>query len=395
MKRIHFDKQKDFVPHVFVTIPCLLLGGTEVQTLNLARVLVAGGYMVTVCCYYEYDNQMVAAFQKSGAEVVLMGLERSQGLFELIRKLKTLFQKVKPNIVHVQYMAPGFAPIAAARLSSIRIVFATVHQPGRTHGMKAKVMLRAAALLCTAFFCVSKAAEESWFGNCAVFDARQYNKTRRKHFTIYNAIDVSTIAEGVRKVDKEAFKETLGIDRQYPIVGSVGRLRKEKGQDVLIQAMAIVIQSIPEACLLLVGDGPDREKLQKLSYDLGLQNNVFWAGQIDSDDLHPYYAIMDVAVVPSRFEGFGLTAAEAMAAGLPVLASDVDGLREVVKHEETGYLVTPENSTHLADRILALLAAPDNAADMGQAGRKRVEQYFSIEHFSDAVLAVYRIYGNS
>lgn len=381
--------------HVLVSIPCLLLGGTEMQTLNLTRVLISGGYRMTICCYYEHDDRMVGSLRETGAEVILMGLDRSQGFLKLIRELKALFQKIKPDIVHVQYMAPGFAPILAARLSVIRTVFATVHQPGRTYGVKAKVLLRTASLFCTAFFCVSQAAEKSWFGSSSVFDANKDNKTRRKHFTIYNAIDVSTIAENVRRVNRAALKKRLGLDSQRPIVGTVGRLRKEKGQDVLIQAMAIVVQSIPEACLLIVGDGPDRDKLQKISYDLSLHNHIYWAGRVEPEDVIPYYAIMDVMVVSSRFEGFGLTAAEAMASGLPVLASNVDGLTEVVVHEETGYLVPQENSGLLADRILALLADPEKAAGMSQSGRKRVEQYFSMEQFSEAMLAVYKIYRNS
>ena len=377
---------------VVITIPCLLLGGTEMQTLSLVRVLISGGYIVTVCCYYEYNIKMVCSFQNTGAEVILMGLERSEGLFDLILRLRVLFQKIKPGIVHVQYIAPGFAPIVAAKLSGIRIVFATVHQPGRSQGLKAKSLLRTAALLCTAFFCVSKVTEESWFGNSAVFDASKYKNPRRKHFTIYNAIDVSAIAEGVRKIDRVAFKESLRLDSQCHIVGAVGRFREEKGQDMLIQAMAIVVQSVPDVCLLLVGDGPDRGKLQKLSQDFGLYDNVYWAGQIDPAAVIPYYAVMDVVVVPSRFEGFGLTAAEAMAAGLPVVASNVDGLCEVVKHEETGYLVPPENSELLADRIIDLLADPDKAVDMGQAGRERAEHYFSMVQFSDAILKVYENY---
>ena len=291
-------------------------------------------------------------------------------------------------------MAPGFAPILAARLSGIRTVFATVHQPGRTHGLRAKVLLRTAAMLCTAFFCVSQAAEKSWFGSSVVFDAKNGKRAGRRHFTIYNSIDVSSVIERVTKTDRKVLKTSLGLERCL-VVGAVGRLREEKGQDVLIRAMHIVVQSLPETCLLLVGDGPDREKLQKLSEELNLHNHIHWAGQVDPEAVIPYYGIMNVAVVPSRFEGFGLAAVEAMAAGLPVLASEVDGLCEVVKNEETGYLVPPENSDFLADRIIALLTDPDKASRMGRAGRKRVEQYFSIEQFSDVVLAVYKSYRNS
>lgn len=395
MRNIYSHKQANPATHVFIAIPCLLLGGTEMQTLNLARVLVAGGYKVTVCCYYENDARMVYSFRESGTEVILMGLERSQGLFYLIIKLLALFKKNNPDIVHVQYMAPGFAPILAARLSGVRTVFATVHQPGRTHGIKAKVLLRTGAMLCTAFFCVSKATEESWFGKSAVFELKNGKRAKkRKHYTIYNSIDASSVIKRVMKTNRAALRTSLGLDRCL-VVGAVGRLREEKGQDLLIRAMAIVVQSVPEACLLIVGDGPDREKLQKLSEDLNLHKHIHWAGQLDPEAVIPYYAIMDVAVVPSRFEGFGLAAVEAMATGLPVLASNVDGLCEVVKNEETGYLVPLENRALLADRIVALLTNLDKAAVMGRAGRKRVEQYFSMENFSNVILAVYKYYRNS
>jgi glycosyltransferase involved in cell wall biosynthesis len=337
---------------------------------------------------------MVDSYRAAGAEVILMKLDRSRGLLHLVRKLKNILQQTKPDIVHVQYMAPGFIPIIVARLCGIRTVFATVHQPGRTHGLKAKVLLRTAALFCTAFFCVSQAAETSWFGSSAVFDARKYRKARRKHFTIYNSIDFSSVKERIKKTDRTSLKKSLGLDKCL-IVGSVGRFREEKGQGVLIRAMANVVHIFPEACLLLVGDGPDREKLQKLSEELNLHNYIHWVGQLDPEAVIAYYNIMDLAVVPSRFEGFGLAAVEAMAAGLPVLASKVDGLCEVIEHEKTGYLIPPENSNLLADHIIVLLTDLDKAAGMGRAGRKRVEQYFSMEQFSDAILTVYKSYRNS
>jgi len=376
-------------PKVFIAIPCLLHGGTENQTLNLAHVLVSAGYQVTICCYYEYDADMVRRFEGIGAEVLLVKYERADGFWHLAKGLIHLFKGKKPDVVHVQYMAPGFAPIVAAKLSGVRAIFATVHQPGRTHGFNAKILLRSAAFLCTVFFCVSQAAEESWFGNSAIFDPEIGAKPRRKHYTIYNAVDVSHIAEGTKSIDRLALKKSLALD-ECPIIGVVGRLRKEKGQDVLIGAMPTVILSFPNACLLIVGDGPDREQLQKMADDLGLQNHILWTGQKEPESVMSYLAIMDVAVVPSRFEGFGLTAAEAMAAGLPVVATDVDGLSEVVEDEKTGYLVPPVDSALLAQRIIDLLLDPVKARRMGQAGKESVRQHFSMERFKKIILGAYR-----
>lgn len=379
-----------FMPrHILITIPCLLLGGTETQTLNLARALISGSYHVTVCCYYEYDGIMVNVFRDAGAEVVLMKLNRSQGLFYLVQKLNTMFQLIKPDIVHVQYMAPGFAPIVAAKLSGTGIIFATVHQPGRVYGLKAKFLLRSAAKLCNAFFCVSRSVEESWFGNSEVFNSVSKTRSKRKHYTLYNAIDVRQIEILIKKTDRDSLKESLGLDKG-PVIGVVGRLREEKGQDVLIQSMTKVVEFFPDACLLVIGDGPDREKLQQMAHDLGVQNHIIWAGQKEPESVIPYYAIMDVVVVPSRFEGFGLAAAEAMAAGLPVVASDVDGLREVVENRATGYLVSPGDSAMLAEKIIELISNPAKAANMGRAGRERVARYFSMERFTETILSAYQ-----
>ena len=132
----------------------LLVGGTEIQTFNLVKVLVSEGYHVSVSCYYEYDETMVSTFRSAGAKVILMELERSDGMLSLFCKLRVLFKEIKPDIVHVQYVAPGLVPILAAKLGGIRAIFATVHQPGRPYGMKAKLLLRLGACLSTAFFCV-------------------------------------------------------------------------------------------------------------------------------------------------------------------------------------------------------------------------------------------------
>jgi len=137
---------------VVVTIPVLLVGGTEVQTLNLVRTLVDCGYRVTACCYYDHEASMVASMEDAGAKVVLMNLDRAAGLWHLLGKLRQFFCEERPDIVHVQYIAPGLIPILAARLAMVPTVFATAHQPGRTYGWKAKLLLRSAARLCTSFF---------------------------------------------------------------------------------------------------------------------------------------------------------------------------------------------------------------------------------------------------
>ena len=154
--------------------------------------------------------------------------------------------------------------------------------------------------------------------------------------------------------------------------------------------MPQIIKAVPNARLLIIGDGPDREKLHLMAANLGAGDHICWAGEKDQASVIPYYAIMDVVVVPSQFEGFGLVAAEAMAASCPVVASNIDGLNEVVEHGKTGFLTPVGDSKAFAEKIIYLLTDPVKARAMGKEGYRKVVQFFSIETFTKAILNAYK-----
>lgn len=343
---------------IVLAIPCLLQGGTERQTLALARVLREAGHEVSVCCYFESDPTMVARFEDSGARVRLLGLDRAVSPWQLVRLLRGALAGA--DLAHVQYVAPGFLAVLAAKWSGARRVFATVHQPATPYGWRAQVLLRLAARLCDRFICVSETVARSWFGDPA-------------HCTvIHNAVDIARI---------DAIPPEPRRDQKVaaPLMGAVARVRHEKGIDVLLDAFA----QVTGAQLLIVGDGPDRAALEKRA-----PANVMWAGQQPWERAIALMKGMDVVVVPSRFEGFGLTAAEAMAAGKPVVASDVDGLREVVG--DAGLLVPAGDAVALAAALKRLLGNPEERAVLGRKARERAEKTFSLELFRQRILDCYR-----
>jgi len=385
-------KSMSIAHKVLIAIPILFTGGTELQTLNLVKGLLSAGYQITICCYYDYDHFMVLKFEATGANVILMNLKRSDSIFRLMGKLREVFWKVKPDVVHVQYIAPGLIPIIAAKLSGIKKVFATVHQPGRPYGWKPKIFIRFASHLCDVFFCNSRSAEESWFGDSQVFDPKKIG-SKRKHFTIYNGVDIERIERIGKEVDKGKIKDLLGI-RDKKVIGVVGRLRREKGQATLLESMKTVIQELPDAVLIVVGNGPDRPYLEEMAKKLGIDSHVKWLGEKDHEEVIRLYSILDVVVVPSLFEGFGLTAAEAMAAGRPVIASNVDGLTEVIQGGVNGLLVPPGDIQVLARVILELILNPTKAASMGASAREDIEKKFSLKRFQSAILAAYANYTN-
>jgi glycosyltransferase involved in cell wall biosynthesis len=177
---------------VVVSIPCLRLGGSEIATLSFVKALLGAGYDVTVCCYYEHEAAMVSRFARAGARVELLGLSRGR-LIHLFSVLVHFFRSRQPDVVHVQYLAPGMVPILAARWAGVPHVFATVHAAGQKgYGWKAKAMLRFAACFTEHFFCVSQNAERFWFGSVSPTDqAPDWSKVR--HSTIYNCVDVERL----------------------------------------------------------------------------------------------------------------------------------------------------------------------------------------------------------
>jgi len=157
----------------------------------------------------------------------------------------------------------------------------------------------------------------------------------------------------------------------------VGRMTEEKGVDYLIHAMKKVVSSYPDASLRLVGDGPLRSDLETLTNELDLRERVEFAGESPHSELSEMYAWCDLVVMPSLSEGLPTVLPEAMATGRPVVASRVGGIPELLKHGETGYLVSPERVDELAGSIIELLGKPDLMEKMGAASHELVESTHS------------------
>lgn len=360
---------------VVICIPCLLLGGSELATLSFGKTLVQGRYEVTICCYYEHDAAMVSRFEQAGVKVVLLHLSRGS-LMRLFTALVAFFRSRRPDVVHVQYFAPGMVPILAARCAGIRHVFATVHAAGRKgYGWKPKAMLRLSAAFTDHFFCVSRNTERFWFRSIsAIGESADWSKLR--HSTIYNAVDVSRIRAAAVQGDREALCPELPPAAK--VIGIVGRLVRLKGHLTLLRAMKGVLAEIPDTFLLVIGQGPDEAVFRREAGRLGIADYVIWKGRVEPEVLPKYYHIMDVLAMPSHWEGFGLTATEAMAAGRPVVGTDVPGLREVVEDGVTGFLVPVEDASALAERLLRVLTDGSGRMAMGGKGLDRVKRFFDV-----------------
>lgn len=177
-----------------------------------------------------------------------------------------------------------------------------------------------------------------------------------------------------------------------PWIGYVGRLSDEKAPELFIKMAGRMVSAFPKAGFVLAGDGPSLEPCRRLAADLGLAHRVVFTGRLDESDIRSLLARLDLLVNPSRTEGLPNNVLEAMAMAVPVVATAVGGVPDLVQHGETGVLIAagehdlPETLAHHA---LALLANPDQARRMGQAGRDRVEREFSFHVRVKAMTELY------
>jgi len=162
------------------------------------------------------------------------------------------------------------------------------------------------------------------------------------------------------------------------ILGTVCRLEPQKGIKYLLLAMKTILTKFPEAKLEIVGTGSLLNELQSLSNKLGISNSIKFLGKFT--DVIPFYKRMDIFVLPSLYEGFGIVILEAMAMGIPIIATNVDGIKEVVINGESGILVPPKNPEALANAVNYLIEKPQITKKFIIEGKKRASLFDIQDH---------------
>lgn len=199
--------------------------------------------------------------------------------------------------------------------------------------------------------------------------------------TIRNGIDVNAY---IAPVDEDGAPEK---ERQEYVIGAVGSLYPVKGHTYLLKALAIVLKTHPDVVCKIAGQGHLLPRLQAEAADLGIGNQVAFLGL--RDDIPQFLQSIDVFVLPSLSEGLPLSVLEAMAAGKPVIATNVGGVSEVVQDQRTGFLVPPKDPEAMANRILRVMADQAMAERLGRAGREKVERDFSLDTMTQQYEALY------
>jgi glycosyltransferase involved in cell wall biosynthesis len=206
---------------------------------------------------------------------------------------------------------------------------------------------------------------------------------------IDNAVDIEDLETALQAQDRYSVRRLHGIRPEAKVIGCIARLVRDKGQDYLVRAVRELKKKFPDVFLIMIGDGRERKRLEKLIRKLRLDEQVlFMEGQ---PDVTAYLAMMDVFAQPATFrEGFGLSMVEAMVAKIPVVATDIFATNTIIRDHVNGFLVPPKNVPALAAALGAVFAKPEMAASVASNGYDTATRLYSIDRMVSELETVYR-----
>lgn len=311
----------------------------------------------------------------------------------------------------VTKMPPWFSPRAVLGIS--RMIRARCADIIHSHGYRANIYARAAAALagaasvCTVHISLFDYIDTPWWKKSIYMAVERFSSSMSRCFIcISSAMEKDTLRLGVDEqkivvipngVDLERFHpkmpdplaaQRLGVSKTGPVIGTVGRMVNEKGQVYLIDALPELQEKFPDLTCLVVGDGPLLPYLKQRAASIGVFNACIFAGT--HENMEDIYPLMDVFILPSLREPFGLVLLEAMACGIPVVATDAGGPRDFISSGKNGILVPPADSWELAAAVSRLLLSPDTRKKLSVSARRKVKKEFNIHGTVFRIEEVYR-----
>ena len=362
------------MPHVLLVLDQFprTLGGGERIVLKLAALLPEYGYRVSVLTFSA--DPASAGLQSPPCSVYLLPLQRTYDLTALrgSLELRTFLREQKIRIVQTFFESSDlWAGFVTKAMSSAKLIWSRrdmgILRTGKHHAAY-RLMARAPDRV----FAVSEQVRR----HCIDVDGIKPSRVQ----TIYNGLDLA---------DWSSTSSAAKLEGEV-LVATVGNIRRVKGHDVFIRAAASVAAQFRKVTFSIAGDvlEPDYfAELQVLVRDLKLSGRFRFAGGVK--DLREHLATADVFVLPSRSEGFSNAIVEAMAASLPVVATNVGGNAEAVQDGVSGVIVPPEDSGALAAAIVHLLSNPAKARQMGAEGKRLVAEKFTTEAMMTQIINVY------
>ena len=343
-------------------------GGTERQLLFLLRHLDREIFDPHLFCLHS-SPWLEEEFDACPLHVVGIRSFKSPLFLRRLGAFSATLRRERFDLVQTQFGDANTVGILAARMAGVPIIISTRRGVSLWASRAGLSLLRFLNSQATCFIANSQATRK--------LTVETEGVAPEKIEVIYNGIDPEVCARKGR--GREEVRRMLGIPRDAPVVGIVANLRPVKGIDVFIRAAALVADERADAVFLIVGGGEEQESLTVLAQNLGLGERVRFLGtRLDVPSL---LGAMDVGVLSSHYESFSNAILEYLAAGLPVVCTDVGGCREVVEDGRNGYIVGPGDASAMAEKILILLQNGFSSRE-----RKRMEQRLKNEFSIEAMV---------
>ncbi len=351
------------------------IGGAEQVIRTLAEHTDPGRYEVSIVCLDQALGPFGAALRNQGFRVSSFGRRPGFDL-GLVPQLHSHIVQHQIEVLHCHQYTPYVYGLLGSLGTSARVIL-TEH--GRFHPdprkLKRVLLNPLFSTMTDGITAISRATRKALI-EIENFPARRIG-------VVYNGIDDTRYG---LPPDRQ-LRQSLGIPEGSRLLGTVARMDANKNQRMMIKALNRVHASHPDTFLVIVGDGPEKELLEKLAVSLGVGSQVIFTGF--REDTHRFYALMDIFLLTSFTEGTAMTLLEAMASGLPCVATDVGGNAEIVTDGETGLLVESDNDALLAEALRRLLDDESVMRLMGAAGRKRFEERFGVNRMVEAYELLY------
>lgn len=364
------NNEMSLKPNLLILLGSFDMGGAESQAVQLARLLKEDGrYQVHLGCMRRSGVLLEAAEALDLGEIAefpITSLANHTMASQLLR-FKAFAKEHRIAIVHSQDLYMNVLGMFGAAIAKVPARIAFWGWIGDSFPFSRMILQKSAFGLSHVIHANSEKVKNQLI---------KIGVSEKKIVKIYNGLDLTRVTPG-KGFRREDFLESLGLRRDARnLVTIVANMRLQvKDHQMFLRAAQLVRQEVPDAKFILAGEGELMQSFRSLASSLGLQDHALFIGRCDR--VAELLAVSDIAVLSSKSEGFSNSILEYMGAGLPVVSTDVGGIREVVSEGESGYIVPSGDYESLADRIIALLRSPEKARAMGARGRKIVEDNFS------------------
>lgn len=360
---------------VLIITATLDFGGAERVVVDVAKTLNKNNHYDPAVCSLLGGGDLETEIIDTGIKHYFLNLKSIKNVFKNLMAVRRIIKEYRPDIIQTsQSTADFYGSVGALGLKIPIISF--VHNPDMPRPISRKIIGYIVNTLLINTFIVSTEEKAETLRGSVPFSK---NKIR----VLYTVIDPKNL-ELPKDFTKKDYKEKFFIPKNKFIIGSVGRFYWEKGYDLLITAFEKVLEKHPESFLVLVGDGPEFEKLKGLASNLGIADKVLFPGY--RKNVAVWMSLFDVFVVSSKLEAFPLVSLEALGLGRPVIITDRLFSKKIL---ERAAMVVPCSVEGLRDGILKLIEGPKLRKEMSEKGRKMIEEDFVIDKYVRKLEKIY------